>query len=136
MRIKYVLIALAAAGALALTIAVAISRSHAGYPMISNLPNQRIEMNTQTDVMPFNVSDDTTPADDLTLSYTSNAPGLVPADDSHIILGGTGSDRTVQVIPVSDRTGTATIGIIVRDNDGETNTDTFNVEVTRPLKIP
>lgn len=136
MRTKYILLALVAAGAMAFIITVAVSRSHAGYPMISGLANQRIEMNTQTDAIPFNVSDDKTSADDLTLSYTSNTPSLVPANDNHIILGGAGSDRTVQVIPARDQRGTTTITIIVRDTDGETNQDSFSVEVTKPLKIP
>lgn len=136
MRARYILIALAAAGAAALIVAVAISRSHAGYPMISGLANQRIEVNQQTEVMKFNVYDDETSVDDLTLTYTSNLPSLVPANDNHIILGGSGSDRTVQVIPAPGQTGTALITIIVRDSDGDTNQDSFEVEVNRPPRMP
>jgi hypothetical protein len=126
----------AIAGAAALMIVVATSESRAGYPMISNLANQRIDVNSQTDVIQFNVYDDETSVDDLQLTYTSNLPSLVPANDNHIILGGSGSDRTVQVIPASDQTGTALITIIVRDSDGDTNQDSFEVEVDRPPRMP
>jgi hypothetical protein len=122
--------------AIALIIAIMASRSHAGYPMISGIANQQIEEGSQTDAIPFNVYDDTTSPDDLALRFTSDTPGLVPADGSHIILGGSGSDRTVRVVPVPGQTGTATITIIVRDSDGETNQDSFEVEVTKPLEIP
>ncbi len=136
MKIRPVLMALAISGAAALMIVVAMSRSQAGYPMISGLANQRIDVNSQTDVMQFNVYDDSASVDELTLAYTSNLPSLVPANDNHIILGGSGSDRTVQVIPASDQTGTALITIIVRDSDGDTNQDSFEVEVNRPPSMP
>jgi hypothetical protein len=136
MRDKHIIIALGAACAAALIVAFTISRSHAGYPMISGLANQRIEVNQQTDVMKFNVYDDSTSVDDLTFTYTSNLPSLVPANDNHIILGGSGSDRTVQVIPARDQSGTALITIIVRDSDGDTNQDSFEVEVNRPTRMP
>jgi hypothetical protein len=136
MGIKRIASALAAACAAALIMAVVISRSEAGYPMISGLTNQRIDVNSQTDVMKFNVYDDETSVDDLTLTYTSNLPSLVPADDNHIILGGSGSNRTVQVFPARDQTGTALITIIVRDSDGDTNQDSFEVEVNRPTRMP
>ena len=136
MKIRPVLMALAISGAAILMIVVAMSRSQAGYPMISGLANQRIDVNQQTDVIKFNVYDDSTSVDDLTFTYTSNLPSLVPANDNHIILGGSGSDRTVQVIPARDQSGTALITIIVRDSDGDTNQDSFEVEVNRPIRMP
>lgn len=136
MKIRPLLMTLSLAGAAALMIVVAMSQSQAGYPMISNLANQRIDVNSQTDVIKFNVYDDETSVDDLTFTYTSNLPSLVPADDDHIILGGSGSDRTVKVIPAPDQTGTALITIIVRDSDGGTNQDSFEVEVINPPRMP
>lgn len=136
MKIRPVLMVLTLAGAAVLMIVVAMSNSQAGYPMISGLANQRIDVNQQTDVIKFNVYDDSTSVNDLTFTYTSNLPSLVPANDNHIILGGSGSDRTVQVIPARDQTGTALITIIVRDSDGDTNQDSFEVEVNRPTRMP
>jgi len=136
MKTRHALLIFLFMATMAVVIAVAVSRSHAGYPMISGIANQQIDEGTQTDAIPFNVYDDTTSPDDLVLRFTSDTPGLVPADSSHIMLGGSGSDRTVRVIPVPGRTGTATITIIVRDADGETNQDSFEVEVNRPVEIP
>ena len=104
----------------------------AAYPMVSDIPNQLIDMNTSTPVLQFKVYDDTTPPNDLDLSYKSNNPILVPEDDAHITLGGSGKNRTVKVTPVPGKWGIATIYIIVTDKDGDTNQDAFNVEVRRP----
>ncbi|MFH1829525.1 MAG: hypothetical protein ABH871_01945 [Pseudomonadota bacterium] len=108
--------------------------AHAGYPMISGIPDQYISVNSSTGVIGFNVYDDETPADQLKLSYTSDTPTLVPATNANITLGGSGSERTVKVTPAQNQTGTATITIIVRDTDNETNQDSFEVEVTRQPK--
>jgi len=136
MKAKHALVIFISMATIAMIIAIVASLAHAGYPMISNLENQRIDVNSRTDVMRFNVYDDETSVDDLTLTYTSNLPSLVPADGDHIILGGSGSDRTVQVIPAPDQTGTALITIIVRDSDGDTNQDSFEVEVISPPRMP
>lgn len=109
--------------------------SHAGYPMIGGLSNQEISINGQTDVLHFTVTDDLTPADQLVVTYRSDNPSLVPADDNHIILGGSGSDRTVQVIPLEGASGIVDITIYVKDTDNEMNYDTFEVDVTRPPSI-
>ena len=136
MKAKYIALPILAVAAIALIIVVMISRSHAGYPMISGIPNQYIYKNSQTGVIPFNVYDDTTSPDDLELSYKCDTPSLVPEDDDNIILGGSGSARTVQVKPASDQTGRATITITVEDTSGETNQDSFEVEVTRAPQVP
>jgi hypothetical protein len=131
MKTKHALSVFGLMTAVALVIAFLAPRSHAGYPMIADLPNQYIQMNGQTGVIPFRVTDDLTPANQLTISSTSDTPSLVPADAEHIILGGSNGNRTVQVIPVKDQAGTATITITVTDTDGETNQDSFEVEVSR-----
>lgn len=121
---------------LALAILVAIvmlyMHAHAGYPMISPIANQYIPINSSTDTLRFSVSDDVTSANDLVLTFSSNNTQVVPNDDDNVILGGRGSDRTVKVIPLPNRSGTATIIITVTDTDGETNTEGFDVEVRRP----
>lgn len=121
---------------LALAILVAIvmlyMHAHAGYPMISPIANQYIPMNSSTDTLRFNVSDDVTSTNDLVLSFRSNNTQLVPNDDDNVIIGGRGSDRTVKVVPLPGRSGAATIIITVTDTDGETNTEDFDVEVRPP----
>jgi len=103
----------------------------AGYPFISDIPNQWIDVNDQTSVITFRISDDTTSPDDLTLSYKSGNTDLVPGSDSNITLGGSGSTRTVQITPASGKWGMAPITIIVTDTDGDSNQDSFEVNVRR-----
>ena len=131
MKTKHALSIFGMMAAAALIIAFMASRLHAGYPMIAGLANQYIQANSQTPVMPFTVSDDMTPANQLSVSASSDTPSLVPSDGAHIILGGAGENRTVQVRPLPDQAGTATITIRVTDTDGETNEDSFEVEVNR-----
>jgi len=57
---------------------------------------------------------------------------IIPNSDDNIILAGSGSTRTVQVIPVKDKADVGTVIIIVTDTDGKTNNDAFQVEVVRP----
>ena len=65
-------------------------------------------------------------ADDLTLSASSSAQGLVP--DANIVLGGSGASRTVAVTPASNQSGSATITLTVSDGAAST-TDTFVLTV-------
>lgn len=109
------------------------SISIAGYPMISDIPNQKILVNTSTPTLKFTVTDDTTTADKLTLSFKSLNTTLIPQSASNVILGGSGSTRTVRVIPTKGVTDTGTVMIIVTDEDGDTNNDTFEVEVYKPI---
>lgn len=120
--------------AILIVIIMLYMHAHAGYPMISPIANQYIPMNSSTDTLRFNVSDDVTNVNDLVLGFRSNNTQVVPNDDDNVILGGSGADRTVKVIPLPNRAGTATIIIKVTDTDGETNTEPFDVEVQAPPK--
>lgn len=106
--------------------------SYANYPMISPIPNVNIAMNSSTGVIRFRITDDITSPSNLVLSYKSNNTDLVPESNANIVLGGSGSDRTVKVTPVSGKWGVATITVIVTDTDGETNQEWFTIEVAHP----
>ncbi|MFA4874621.1 MAG: hypothetical protein WC956_09005 [bacterium] len=105
--------------------------AYAAYPFISDVPNVRVMMNGSSGVISFKVSDNEAPADQLTLSYTCDNPTLVPADDAHITLGGSGEDRTIVITPVDNLVGQATITIKVTDTDGDSNEDSLTVEVVK-----
>ena len=109
--------------------------ARAGYPMISGLRNCILSPGQSSGTIVFQVSDDETGPDDLRISYSSNNDDLVPEDDDHISLGGSGNNRTVVVTPVPDKTGVATITITVMDTDGESNEDTFDVEVVQAPNV-
>ena len=109
--------------------------ARAGYPMISGLRNCVLSPGQSTGTIVFQVSDDETGPDGLRLSYSSNNDNLVPEDDQHISIGGSGASRTVVVTPVPGITGVATIFITVTDGDGNTNQDSFDVEVVQAPNV-
>jgi len=82
-------------------------------PAISSVANQTIAVNTVTPTLPFTVSDQETPATNLTVVANSSNPTLVP--NSSIVLGGTGTNRTVTITPAAGQTGTTTIALTVCD---------------------
>src|SRR5262249_46552612 len=53
-----------------------------------------------------------------------------------IVLGGSGSNRTVTITPVSGQTGSATITLTVTDGGGLTATSSFTVTVNPPPNTP
>jgi hypothetical protein len=59
------------------------------------------------------VADEETPAGSLTLSASSSNPALVPSGG--IVFGGSGGNRTVKVTPAANRSGSATITVVVSD---------------------
>ncbi|HWW03080.1 MAG TPA: Ig-like domain-containing protein [Candidatus Acidoferrum sp.] len=82
-------------------------------PTISGIAGQTIAVNTATPVLSFTVADQETPATNLTVAATSSNPTLAP--NSSMILGGTGTNRTITVTPAAGQTGTATIALTVCD---------------------
>jgi hypothetical protein len=101
-------------------------------PKLSFIPNQRILQDTSTAPLPIAIGDVETPADNLVLAASSSNPALVPL--SSIILGGMGSNRTVQVTPLPGRTGSAMITVSV--HDGTTNVGSaFQLTVLPSVEI-
>ncbi|NTX02442.1 Ig-like domain-containing protein [Myxococcus sp. CA040A] len=103
-------------------------------PAISFVANQRIAAGGSTGDLDFTVGDVETAADSLTLTATSSNTDLVPNDASHLVLGGSGSSRTLNVVPVASASGSTTITLSV--NDGPSTTSTrFTVDVTGPASL-
>ncbi|HPM41299.1 MAG TPA: hypothetical protein PLY45_02540 [bacterium] len=123
----------AALSAVACIVFLVSTDAEARYPQISPIGDIAINMNESGPLMRFWVSDDSTPPGELVLTYRSDNPALVPEDDNHITLGGSGQDRTVIVTPAEDQYGFANITIIVKDDDGDQNREPFQVRVNRPL---
>lgn len=65
--------------------------------------------------------------DSLVLSATSNNPSLLPA--SGIMISGTGRDRELTLVPVSNRGGRADVSITVTDQAGRSHVRTFSLDV-------
>ena len=96
-------------------------------PTISVLGNITMAEDTASGAVPFTVGDYETPSGALTVSKFSSNPELVPL--SGILLGGAGSNRTVQILPSTNAFGSATITLVVRDESDLTATTSFTVTV-------
>jgi len=95
-------------------------------PIISAISATNTLVNTPTLPLTFSVGDAETPAASLVLSGTSANPGLVP--DVNITFGGSGSNRTVTVLPAPGQTGVAPITLTVSDGTNVATT-TFGLMV-------
>ncbi|WP_225411905.1 Ig-like domain-containing protein [Stigmatella hybrida] len=98
-------------------------------PTLSPVANQRITAGSSTGDLAFTVGDVETAADSLTVTATSSNTSLVPNDPSHLVLGGSGSNRTVNVVPAASASGSTTLTLSVSDGSATTST-TFAVDVT------
>lgn len=95
-------------------------------PTISNITDQSIGVNTLTNSLPFTIGDVDTAVAALSVSGTSSNQTLVP--NGNVFFGGSGANRTVTVVPQTNRFGTVTISVSVSDGL-LTRTDTFVVTV-------
>ena len=96
-------------------------------PTISAIGNQIIQKNSSLGPIAFVVTDPDTADTNLTLTAFSSYPLLVPV--GNIVFGGSGADRTVTVTPAANRSGAATIGIIVTDDAGNSRVSPFSLTV-------
>ena len=75
-----------------------------------------------------------TPAASLSLAGSSSNPTLVP--NSNFAFGGSGSSRTVTILPATNQSGTATITITVSDPDGGSTNRSFVLTVNPVNDLP
>ncbi|HYG35788.1 MAG TPA: hypothetical protein VEC99_13440, partial [Clostridia bacterium] len=78
-------------------------------PVISHLHRTNTIISTPTSPLEFTVGDLESAAADLVVTASSANPQLVPNDSEHLVLGGSGSNRFVTVIPSPGQTGVAPI---------------------------
>lgn len=90
------------------------------------IADQTIDEDGSTDVLDFMVDDVDTNADDLVVTATSSDEDILP--DTGIELGGSGSDRTIQLTPAADANGDVTVTLTVSDGNSEAST-TFTLTV-------
>jgi hypothetical protein len=79
--------------------------------------------NTDTGVIPITIEDAETPASQLTLSFSSSNPTLVPNTPETFQETGSGANRGVIIRPVPDLFGTANVTIVVTDKGRADGTD-------------
>jgi hypothetical protein len=103
-------------------------------PVISGIANQTTTTGVAVGPITFVVVDLETAPTSLVVTGSSNNPALIP--NSGIVLGGTGSNRTVTVVPLAGQTGIATITLTVTDGGSLTAFTTFTVTVNAPVLTP
>ena len=96
-------------------------------PLISTIPNQFTGIGVPAGPISFNIGDADSPPNSLNLSGESSNPTLVP--NANIVFGGSGSNRTVTLTPVSGQTGTSAITLTVSDG-ALSASSSFNLTVS------
>jgi hypothetical protein len=96
-------------------------------PTVSAIGNQTVNQDTVVGPIQFAIGDAETAAANLTVVASADATTIFPADG--IVLDGAGANRSITLTPLEQRTGTATIAVLVTDAQGGTATRTFTVTV-------
>jgi hypothetical protein len=102
-------------------------------PTLSALPDQSLVAGVPSDPILFTVADPDTPTDQLVVTAASSNVVLVPP--AGLVVGGTGSNRTLRITAAAGQSGTATVTLTV--SDGQlTGTRSLQVTVTIQLLPP
>ncbi|MDB6125268.1 MAG: hypothetical protein JWQ71_4261 [Pedosphaera sp.] len=110
---------------------VATSFAGLSAPSISFIPSQATPMNASTAAIPFSVVDDETPAASLVVAGTSSDTTLLP--NASIVIGGSGTNRTVTLTPTTGEQGSTTVTISCTDTDNNVTTISFLYTVGAPV---
>ncbi|MBA3689710.1 MAG: hypothetical protein H0W81_12935, partial [Chloroflexi bacterium] len=102
-------------------------------PTISDITDKSTNEDTSTGAIAFTVGDAETAAGSLTVSGSSSNTTLVP--NANITFGGSGSSRTVSIVPAANQFGTTTITISVSDGSLSAS-DTFVLTVNAVNDAP
>jgi hypothetical protein len=103
-------------------------------PTISDITNQITNEDIATAAIPFTIGDDQTAVADLQVTFTSSNLTLIPA--ANIVLGGSGSDRTLTVTPAANLAGSSDITVTVTDGSNQATSDTFTLTVNPVNDLP
>ena len=101
-------------------------------PTISAVGPVTVFMNGKSAPIAFRVGDAETPAAALVVTVSSSNPALFPP--SGLVLGGSGADRTITLVPARRKFGTAVITLTVTDALGVSTSTSFVVTVLRSGK--
>src|SRR5262249_10773835 len=96
-------------------------------PTIAMIANITANQDTPVGPVEFAVSDDTTPANQLTV--TAALDGATPIPTDGVMLAGTGGTRSITLTPLEAATGTSMVTVRVIDAQGLITTRSFTVTV-------
>jgi hypothetical protein len=98
-------------------------------PTISAIPNQTTKIGQAITGIKFIIGDVETAAAFLNPVPTSSNQLLVPNDGTHILVGGTGTNRTLSIFPLAGQSGQTLITVTVTDDQGASAKSQFLVIV-------
>lgn len=98
--------------------------------IVSPIANKTTPVSTSTGPIPFIVTDKVASPDTCTYVGASDNQTVVPS--GNISFGGSGTNRTVTIVPAAGQQGFANIAITVSDSLGNTNTAAFLLTVGNP----
>lgn len=96
-------------------------------PQLAAIDNVTTDQDTQVGPLEFGVADDTTPANQLTVTAVVDSATPFPTDG--VTLAGTGATRSITLKPLESATGAANVTVSVIDADGLKATRTFGITV-------
>ena len=96
-------------------------------PMVGALAATTVNQDTKTGPITFTVSDDQS-VDNLVISGSTSDASIVSAYG--ISFAGTGASRTVTITPEEGASGMVNVGVIARDAQGATGSNTLALTVT------
>lgn len=95
-------------------------------PTLTGLKDVVLKQNSAGSTIQFKADDSLAGAAGLTIRLLSSDPGLI--DPAKIVVGSSGTDRSIVLTPEFNRTGTATLTLLV-DDGANVTTGTLNVTV-------
>ena len=99
-----------------------------------SIANQTINEDNSTAALAFTVTDVETPLATLAVTGSSNNTSLIP-NGNIIVVAGSGGNRTVNITPLANQSGMATITLTVNDGTATAQT-TFQVTVNAINDLP
>ncbi len=103
-------------------------------PTVAAITDVELAEDTASGVIGFSVGDVETAAVELAVTAVSSNPEVVAAVG--IVLGGDGPDRTIQLIPAANASGTSIITVTVLDAEGGDASTSFVATVTPANDAP
>jgi subtilisin-like proprotein convertase family protein len=84
----------------------------------------------------FTVAEESFATTDFTFTATSSNPSVVPSSTNNIVFGGSGTNRTITIIPASNASGSSTITVTLRNADGQQVSDSLVATFTAVNDAP
>lgn len=114
-------------GSFSFPIRAVVTASTNTSPNISSITALSFDEDETSGIINFIISDSESSPEALLVIATSDNNDLINFEG--IALGGTGSDRTIQLTPLADANGVAEILVEVTDPEGASNTTSFMITV-------